>query len=261
LAWATITSVQIAYIDESGDSGQERGSKTYTLGCVLIRDTSWPDTFDGMLGFRRYLRSQFGIRLREEIKANFLLRGGGDLKRYGFGEKIRHDLYRSHMRIAAKLGIKAFAVVIDKPKIYSWRDPRTIAWEFTLQRLERLSTKSGEPVLIMHDEGDSVAIRGLVRKARRSNTAGSAEWMNPGSFRLPARLILDDAVPRDSSQSYFIQLADLCAYAAFRTVYAPGRASVCPGSMWNELGGARLTEANQLAGSFGSAPGVVVWPK
>jgi hypothetical protein len=104
-------------------------------------------------GLRRFLRSRFGILLRDEIKANYLLRGSGDLKRFGFGEQIRHDLYRMHLRVAAKLMVRAFAVVIDKPKIRSWRDPRNIAWEFTLQRLERVSTKSGEPVLIMHDEG------------------------------------------------------------------------------------------------------------
>jgi hypothetical protein len=43
--------VLIAYMDESGDSGQEGGSKTYTLGCVLVRDTAWPDTFGKLLGF------------------------------------------------------------------------------------------------------------------------------------------------------------------------------------------------------------------
>lgn len=253
----------MAYIDESGDSGQFNGSNTYTLGCVLVRDSEWPDRFDQLLGFRRFLRSKFGILLRDEVKANYLLRGSGDLKRFGFGERIRHDIYRMHMRIAPKLGLQVFAVVIDKKKVVMWRNPRDIAWGFLLQRLERLSTKSGEPIMVVHDEGDSLAIRGLARKARRANTPGSA--FGVGRLVLPARLIIDDPVPRNSSQSFFIQLADLSAYAAFRTVYAPApkRSLICPSSMWGELGAARFADANSLAtGILGRAaePGVVVWP-
>lgn len=249
----------IAYVDESGDSGREGGSKTYSLGCVVVEDRMWPDAFDQFLSFRSFLRHRFGILRREEIKANYLLRGSGDLKRYGFGDGIRHDLYRMHMRLANKLGLQVFAVVINKEKIYSWRDPRDIAWEYALQRFERMSTKSGEPILIMHDEGDSQSIRKLVRRARRANMASSAAWMAPGVFKLPAHLLIDDPVPRDSSQSYFVQLADLCAFAAFRTVYPPPRrAAVCPSTMWDELGDARFRQANQLAGG---KPGIVCWPR
>ncbi|MER7073232.1 DUF3800 domain-containing protein [Terrabacter sp. NPDC000476] len=253
----------LAYIDESGDSGQTNGSNTYTLGCVLVRDTAWPDVFDNFLQFRRFVRARFGILLRDEIKANYLLRGGGDLKRFGFGEGIRHDIYRMHMRLAPKLGLQVFAVVIDKTKIQVWRNPRDIAWGFLLQRLERMSTKSGEPIMVIHDEGDSHAIRGLARKARRANTPGSA--FGVGHLSLPARLILDDPVPRNSSQSFFIQLADLSAYAAFRTVFPPNpkRATVCPPTMWGELGDARFADANKLATGVlarTAEPGVVVWP-
>lgn len=252
----------LAYIDESGDSGETGGSKTYTLGCVLVRDTAWPDTFDRFLAFRRFVRAQFGIRLRDEIKANYLLRGSGDLKRFGLGDRIRHDIYKMHMRLAAKLDLQVFAVVIDKGRIHVWRNPRDIAWEFLLQRLERLSTKTGEPIMIVHDEGDSLAIRRLARKARRANSPGSAFGL--GHLSLPARLILDDPIPRRSSQSFFVQLADLGAYAAFRTVHPPTKGStICPPTMWGELGTARFAEANSLAtGVLGRASqiGVVVWP-
>jgi hypothetical protein len=116
--------------------------------------------------------------------------------------------------------------------------------------------------MVVHDEGDALAIKGLVRKARRANTAGSAFGL--GRMNLPARLIVDDPVSRVSGQSYFIQLADLAA-SAFRTQYPPrpDRASVCPRGMWDQLAVARFAQANLLATSVLArldAPGIVVWP-
>ena len=254
----------LAYVDESGDS-RYAGSRSYTLGCVLVNADRWPDAFDGFIAFRRFMRTQFGILMRDEIKANYLIRGSGPLTGRNLGEGIRHDIYRQHMRLADKLGLAVFAIVIDKSKITNQtRNPRDIGWEFLLQRFERLGTHDGQRIMVVHDEGDALAIRGLVRKARRANTAGSAFGL--GRMNLPARLIVDDPVSRVSGQSYFIQLADLAAYAAFRTQYPPrpDRASVCPRGIWDQLAGARFAQANLLATSVlarSDAPGIVVWPK
>jgi hypothetical protein len=253
--------VLMAYVDESGDSGYS-GSRTYTLGCVLVDDHRWPECFDAFISFRRFVAQRFRVRVRAEIKANHLIGGRGALA--GLGENQRHAIYRQHMRLAEKLGLRVFAVVIDKEKILQRnRNPRDIAWEFLLQRLERASTSEDQAVLLSHDEGDALAIRKLARKARRAGQAGSR--FGTGTLRAPFRLLVDDPVSKDSSQSYFIQLADLTAYAAFRSVQPPSpkRATVCPQTMWNELGKARHRQANELARSTGdrAAPGVVVWPR
>ena len=172
------------------------------------------------------------------------------------------DIYRQHMRLAHKIGLDVFAVVIKKELILKQTmNPRDVAWEYLIQRLERISTNSDSPLMIIHDEGEASRIRTLVRKARRINMPGSA--FGTGRLSKPARLIVDDPVPRDSRQSYFIQLADLAAFAAYRRLYPPTRAhSVCPGSMWDELGDARYASANEVATSQGWVKhhGIVVWP-
>jgi len=254
--------MRLAYIDESGDSGYS-GSRTYTLGCVIVDAKAWPDAFEDIIRFRRFIRKHFGVLVRDEIKANYLLRGSGTLKSLGLGDQIRHDIYRQHMRLATKLGLDVFAVVIQKDRILK-RDmnPRDVAWEYLIQRLERMSTKSETPVMIIHDEGDSNRIRTLVRKARRINMPGSA--FGTGRLSVPARLIIDDPVPRDSRQSYFIQLADLAAYAAYRRLYPPNRPkSICPETMWDELGDARYAAANEIATNqkWLTHEGIVVWPR
>lgn len=247
----------LAYVDDSGDSGYA-GSMTYALGCVFLDAPQWPSAFDALIGMRRFFRRQFGVPVRAEIKANWLIRNSGSFKHLSVSEANRQRIYRMQMRMVPKIQANAFAIVIRKGMIQQQqRDPHDIAWEYLIQRLERLSTNSNQPVLLIHDNGENDAIRKLARKARRAGTAGSAFGM--GYLNVPARLLIDDPVPRDSAQNYFIQLADLCAYAAFRRHHPPPqkRASVCPQGTWDELGAARFAAANQLAGGV---PGIVMWP-
>jgi hypothetical protein len=43
--------MHFAYVDESGDTG-EGGSRTYSLGRVLIDANDWPNRFDRLMDFR-----------------------------------------------------------------------------------------------------------------------------------------------------------------------------------------------------------------
>lgn len=229
-------------MDESGDDGiRRRGSRTYALGCVLVESRDWPRVFDEVIEFRRWVKTTFGVPVRAELKANYLLHNGGALRANPLSERARFKLYRAHMRIQDKLGMWAFAVVIDKKQVAerfsARRATSDIAWEYLLQRLER-SFRNSE-VLVVHDTGDPLTIRKRCRKARRAGTAGSA--FGTGLLNVPFRNLLDDPVPRDSTQSYFLELADMNAYAAFRKVYPPRHhRPVVPERMWDFLGDAHF---------------------
>jgi hypothetical protein len=249
----------LTYVDESGDAGVA-GSQTYTLGAVMVRAAMWPDVFDRLIDYRRFVRRQFGVPVRAELKANYLLRNGGPLRPLKLSERARFAIYRGHLRLQAKLDLTAFGVVIDKAATAAKRpgvDPRDIAWEYLLQRLERFTTKNDTQTLMIHDEGDALRVRGLARKARRAGTAGSA--FGTGYLRVPAVRVLDDPVPRNSAQSYFLQMADLNAYAAFRYLNPPPPkpVNIVPQSMWDELDTARLLAVSALRGG---PPGIVAYP-
>jgi hypothetical protein len=254
-----------AYVDESGNT-DPAGSRTYTLACCLVRGETWPDTFDRMIAFRRFLRAQFRLPVRAEIKANYLLRNGGPFRPLGLSDNARADIYRQAIRLQPKLHFVTFAVVINKLNLairYPQRDPRDVAWEFLLQRLERFSAVShvGHPVVMIHDEGEAARVRKLARKARRWGQAASA--FGTGQLSRPARLLLDDPMPRDSRQSYFLQMADLTAYAAFRRIHPPPvrPIQIVPQMLWDELGTATYAQANQLAKRLSTVvPGIVAWP-
>lgn len=210
----------LAYIDESGSTGAiaEGGSLTYTLGCVLLRDSQWASAFDGLLGYRRFLKKQFGLLARAELKANHLLRNGGALRELALSERARHSIYRGMLRLCPKLGLKAFAVVIRKDLVFAG-EPYDYAWSFLLQRLERITTKQDTQIVMIHDEGDDIRVRTMARKARRAGIAGSA--FGTGFVKVPFRGLVDDPVSRRSHESLFLQLSDLVAYAGFRRVFPP----------------------------------------
>lgn len=229
---------------------------TYVLGCVMIKGTAWPTTFDAMIDFRRDLRDKFGLHVRTEVKANWLLHGRGPLRRFDLTDVERAAIYRLHMRAAEWLETKTFAVVINKQTRPDAKPDhvRDLTWETLLQRLERFSSKKHEQVLVTHDHGEDHLIRKQARKARRAGTAGSA--YGTGSLKRPFEQLLDDPVARDSSQSYFIQLADLAAYAAFRRLYPPPPHAhpVVKQNTWDKLKGARYRPVNRISGG---PPGIV----
>jgi hypothetical protein len=251
--------VLIAYVDESGDTGliQLGGSLTYTLGCILIDADQWPRAFEEMLTFRRRLKATFGVPVRAEIKANYLLRNRGAFLQLGLGAGARYIIYRAHMQQLERLHARAFAVVVDKrDSALSPASYFNLAWEGLLQRLERTSTREGATFIVVHDEGENRAVRRWVRKSRRYLTAGSA--YGTGSLQFAARLLVDDPVPRQSDASYFVQAADLVAYAAFRAVIepSPGIARICSSTMWDEIGIATHTVVTSVRQR--SKPGIVL---
>lgn len=251
--------MHIAYVDESGNLGR---SKTYTLGCVLVAADAWPATFDALIAFRRFLRKRFGVPIRAEMKANYLLRNEGPFAGLGLPEGMRRTIYRQTMRLHPKIGLQTFAVVIRKDELLLRNpdlSPRDVAWDYLLQRLRTASLRppiGPTTILLAHDEGEEATIRGLARRARRAGTAGSK--FGTGMLRVPFTTLIDDPVPKKSQHSYFIQLADMSAYAAFRRLYPPPErlVQIVPQSTWDELGDARYGEVTKAK----KPPGIVHWP-
>jgi hypothetical protein len=253
--------VYLASVDESGDRGLS-GSETYALACVLVRSSAWGQTFNGLIQFRRFLRERTKLPMRAEIKANYLIRNKGAFRDLALSEKARKFIYRGLIRLQPKLGLQTFAILINKPGLQTRRpndDPMAVAWTFMMQRLERLTRHPQDQLLLIHDEGESGIVRQIARRFRRFGTAGS---LFGGGYQIPPFVgLLDDPVSRNSQHSYFLQLADLNAYAAFRRTYPPPphTAQIVPQLLWDELGDARFGAANRRSG--GPSVGIVFWPR
>lgn len=251
----------MAYVDETGDTGDatlQGSSSCYALGCVLLDLDHWSSAFDTFLSFRQRLRSSFGVPIRAELKANYLIRNSGPLRKLNLAPSQRQYIYREHLRLLDTLPARAFGVVTDKQKAgVAGTACFDMTWEMLLQRFERTCTYEGTSLMITHDDGENDAVRRHVRKARRHVTAGSMQ--GGGSLQFKADRILDDPIPRSSQHSFFIQLADLVAYAAWRSYMPPskGVAQVVPQGMWSHVGAATHKPVNMYRLN-GSVPGVVL---
>lgn len=132
------------------------------------------------------------------------------------------------------------------------KDARTWAWEFAIQRLERFGTDEEENVHVLPDEGHGYFIRSKLRAMWRHSAPPSA--FGSGILDRKAANIVEDSSDRRSHESYFVQLADLNAYAAFRHVHPRPHFD---GTVWDELGDSRHTQVNDVRGG---PPAIVSWP-
>ena len=245
-----------AYFDESGDSGMLRSpTGTFTLSALLVHDKDWVKALDEIIAFRRFLNGNFFISPRSELKASWLIHNQGDIKKAGLSYPARMAAYRAAMRFQRKTDLfRVFAIVVVKSRLtLETTDVRDKAWQYAIQRLERFGNSKNENIHVIPDEGHGDFINKKIRAMRRFNYVPSAYGKK--SLERKAENIVEDTSERRSSESYFIQLADMNAYAAFRKVF-PG---VSFGAeIWDELGDARLAEVNAVAGG---PFGIVEWPK
>jgi len=91
-------------------------------------------------------------------------------------------------------------------------------------------------------------VRKHLRRFRRTNWQGSQYGSAP--------LLVEDPVPRNSQHSYFIQLADLVAYAASRhAVPATGKTTrICDATMWDRMEPIQIKAINMRG------DGIYKWP-
>jgi len=244
----------LCYMDESGDPGVHPRSPTvaYSVAGIFLKDTSWLPAFEDVLNFRRYVRKDFGLRMRDEVKASQLVKGSGPWAPLALGSGVRLRIYRGFMRLQAKMGVvQTFAVVVDKAKCSTTEEVRQLAWQRALNRVERFGHYNNDVVMLIPDVGEYEYRRKMARRLRRFSPVGSRFG---GSLLVPMKNLVDDPVERKSHESYFIQLADLNAYAALRAYHGTAK---FPSTMWSELDSAILAAANKYSGG---TPGVVAAP-
>ena len=246
----------LAYFDESGDSGAlpASPSRFYVVSCVLIPDHDWADTLNFWVRLRKYLMTKHGIRPRAEIKATDIRRGQGPLAHLRWSPAKRDEFYCNLMKCQAKRPtLTTFAVAINKQTLGPHRDPKDVAWEFALQRVDTFCRKRNELAMLFPDAGHGFYLRKLVRRRRRHQLIPGRYG---GTLRIPNERLIEDPNDRPSHDSYLIQLADWNAFAAHRSTYVdPRTGGIAP--IWDCLGNARLMDVNRLAGG---PPGIKLYP-
>lgn len=253
----------LAYVDESGDSGYVNSpSRYFLLAVTLIHESAWLHQLDRLVAMRRYMLKKWGVPPSAELKAAKLMKPGGVFFQLGLSKEQRLDIYKLVMTFQREEKVyTTFAICIEKGKIKKRSyDPRTFAWQFALERIQNFASHEDLLVHLYPDAGHGYFIRRIVRQMRRHHIVSSAyqedSWLSADASR-----IVEDPSDRDSKESYFIQLADLNAYAAVRWIWPTEKQF--GKEMWDSLDTSRLLEVNKLTGGPEDTrpPGIKVFPQ
>ncbi len=240
------------YFDESGDPGRRNSpTSVFVLSAVVVHNKDWLETFNRVIRFRRYLREQFGIFPEMELKASWLIHGARHFEKSKFPFLARLSVYEAAMRFQRKCGtFRTFAVAVPKNEISENLDIRDTAWQLAMEIVNSFGKRQKENMYMLPDEGNRDFLIKKLRTMRRADyKAASADMLSEGKIEN----IVEDPSDRKSHESFFIQLADLNAYAAAQKI-RPGKN--VDGRFWDALGDSRIKEVNSTADE---PVGIKIW--
>jgi hypothetical protein len=196
------------YIDDSGDE------TVRVYSALAIPEVEWKDILSQIKQYRRQLKRDYGIFVTYELHATEFVGGRGRIGTRMVPKGLRCQIFSDTLHLIARFrGVRLFNAISPKAQ-------EKMIFERMINRIETNMRKSGGNAVIFHDEGKDYT--GLVRRMCVYNPIQSMYGTWPGGSpykNIPLDHLLEDIIFRDSEDSYFIQLADFCAYALFRSEY------------------------------------------
>lgn len=197
-----------AYLDESKDN-----NSFYVYTAVLIDGEEWAAAFDKVKSLRQKLRKDYGIYIAKELHAWKFAAGKGQISDRVLSKAQRAEIFREVMTFIADAG--------DFSVISSVNTNEQYGFERLMNRLNRTAEANGDKkILLICDQGAEQEFTRRIRRMRVYNHIPSnrGTWATTGDAtkNIPLKQFVEDPVFKDSRASYFIQLADFCAYALLR---------------------------------------------
>lgn len=199
--------MHLVYIDETGDQS------SIGFSAVAFPSVHFNQAFALIKKFRKDLRQSDGIFTTVEFHASKFTSGRGRIAPTIVSQQRRCQIFISTLSLVAQLpGVavfNAFRNTSDKLSLL----------ERLLNRIEKYVSEMGSQAILFFDEGGEKAINNLARKMHVFNLIKSnyGTWPDGNEYKnIPLVSIVEDPVFRQSHRSYFVQLADFCAYSLFQ---------------------------------------------
>jgi hypothetical protein len=224
------------YVDESGDSGMVNSPTRYfVLSGIVIHELRWLTYLEALVLFRKNLKSQFGLGLRDEFHAGKLVSKPGDLaksiKPHRRVEMVRH--YAD--ALAGMQDLNVINVIVDKQGKGTGYDVFEMAWKALITRFQNTLSHSNfrgprntdDRGLLICDNTDNKKLIALRRRMGRHNPVPHHPHYNPAGAPLSYTQVLttslaEDPIFKNSIHSYWVQSADLTAFLAYQHI-APNK--------------------------------------
>jgi hypothetical protein len=202
-----------SYFDESGDDGYpDYSSELFVLSSIYFHYAVWKTNYEAIRAFRQNLKKQWDFPVKLEFHTKEFL---ADKNPY-------HGKYTAHQRrsilfeycqFVASLDFKIITVVIDKKRIQ--RPKYAVLKKALTYNIQRIENDLGLPdcdghFLIITDEGRVKQMRETARAIQRINYIPSQIYPQP--YRKEIARLIEDPLPKPSSESYFIQIADMISF-------------------------------------------------
>lgn len=200
--------MHLIYMDDSRDE------QLCVFSALCIPAHEWRESFERVRQFRRDLKQNYGIYVYTELHAWKFVSGRGHRSTRVVTKWERCQIFQEALKLVANLqGARLFNACFPHKQ-------DEVAFERLLNRVERNLKESDSLAILISDEGREAAYTRLARRMQRYNPIPSAygAWADTGrsTKNIPLTRIIEAPFFKDSSQSYFIQLVDFCAYALLR---------------------------------------------
>lgn len=206
----------ISYFDEAGDDGNPGSSPLFVLSSIYLHHQNWKDAYSKIYDFRSYLRKTYGLHLKTEIHTRQFMLNKGNYQNLGFNDQKRFAICKEFAEFIGGLPIKSIHVVINKTKIAKPDyDVLKNALTYNIQRIENdlLRTDPTTKFLMITDEGRLGKMRKISRRIQKINFIPSQ--FNPSAYRNEIKLMIEDPLPKQSNESYWIQIVDFLSYIVY----------------------------------------------
>lgn len=183
--------MHLIYIDDSGDE------ELCIYSALTIRADKWNSCLEVVKKFRHDIQTNDGIPVYKEFHAWKFVSGRGKIADGVVPKGRRCQIFKQTLQMVAALPeIRLFSTVFPAKA-------SDHAYEALLGGINRTLKGWDSHAILICDEGKDAIYTRLVRRMQTSKNGAIDR-------------ILEDPFFKQSDQSYFIQLADFCAYALLR---------------------------------------------
>lgn len=191
--------MHLVYIDDS----YER--PCITIAAIAIPAATWRDCFTRIQSWRRHLKASDSILINREFHATEFVAGRGRLGPKIVTKHRRSQIFHSAFQLMNETQtLRVFSACRkDHPE---W------AFERLLTRIHKTMEAWDSHALLICDEGKELEYTRLTRKLSVHNLIRVGPYVN----NVATYRILEDPFFKSSNRSYFIQMADFCAYGLLR---------------------------------------------
>lgn len=200
------SAMHLVYIDDS----QEHPVNTFSA--IAISHDKWREVFKSVRDWRHNLKETDGIYVTKELHAWKFVSGRGRISSRIVTKRRRCQIFVETLKLLSEQkGVHVFNTCNNNQ---AW------AFERLLNRINRTMLAWQSYAMLICDEGKESEYTRLVRKMGVFNPIPSryGVWQDTGraTRNIPIDRIIEDPFFKNSERSYFIQLADFCAYALLR---------------------------------------------